>query len=573
MYQFLLFAFLFLAGQASAQKIETIPVVVESGEQLGTIAERYFKRPAYVNWREIAKLNNLKTTPYTIYPGMVLNLPAHLFATQSAPAKWLSVTGSVRIVAPGASQSAAAVAGSFIEEGSRVVVANDASALMELPDGSQVKLTSGSQFILDESRYYRGYQRGDTTQTQTGTKGFSGLMRLIQGAVETRATTSTDRAKPLRIQTPTTVVGVRGTDFRVSHFRSSSQDASDPVTRSEVVEGLVSAELDARRKTQVSGGFGVLLDPKLPDIPKPVALLEAPTLQNWPVNQNTVALEFPALPNVQSGRLVSAYRVQMALDEARSQVVFNQRFASGQSIRIPTQQDGAYYLSVRAADDQGLEGADAKLAVSVDARPTAPLLQAPNNGDKFVQGADVMLLWSRPQGAISFVVEIQDQQQKRTQYRVDNAQYGMTNLPTGSYGWRVAAQTQTSPNVLKTGAWSEQQIFAVLGQLAAPETKLDDDFKTLSLRWPSQKSREYEVQTSRTPIFDQAENLSKVVTYTVKKPELNIADPSAGKHFIRYRIVEESGLTSGWSQASEVDVPKDARSLWLLIWAAITAVL
>jgi nucleoid-associated protein YgaU len=77
MYHFLLFAFLFLAGQASAQKIETIPVVVERGEQLGTIAERYFKRPAYINWREIAKLNNLKTTPYTIYPGMVLNLPAH----------------------------------------------------------------------------------------------------------------------------------------------------------------------------------------------------------------------------------------------------------------------------------------------------------------------------------------------------------------------------------------------------------------------------------------------------------------------------------------------------------------
>ncbi len=573
MYRYLFFAILFSLTSALAQTSDTVTIVVERDEQLGTIAERYFKRPAYVNWPEVAKLNNLKSAPYTIYPGMVLKLPVRLLAAQSSSAKWLTVTGNVRIVSPGALQSSLAVVGGLIVEGSRVIVGPDASALMELPDASQVKLLAGSQFILEESRYYRGISRSENPENSTGTKAFSGLMRLIQGAIETRATTATDRAKPLRIQTPTTVVGVRGTDFRVTHSLSSANDTGDVVTRSEVVQGLVSAELDEKRKVQVPGGFGVRLDPKALQIPIPVALLEAPSLQNWAIKQNTVALEFPALPSSQSGRSVSGYRVQMATDEAMDKVIFSQHFAIGQSIRVPTQQDGAYYLTVRAADGQGLEGKDAKLAVNVDARPQPPLLQAPQNGEKVVQGSDVTLLWAKPQGATGYIVEIQDNTQKRTQYRVEDTRYDMRSLASGTYGWRIAAQMKIGTDTIKTGAWSEQQLFTVLAKLDAPDGEIDKNDRTLHLRWTDQRVREYEVQMSRTDGFDGATKEGVVVTHTVKKPELDIPDAAAGKHFIRYRAIEENGFISGWSGTMEVDVPKDWRSLWLFFWAAITVAL
>ncbi len=573
MCRYLFLAILFSLTNALAQTNDTVSIVVERDEQLGTIAERYFKRPAYVHWPEVAKLNNLKSAPYLIYPGMVLKLPVRLLAAQSSPAKWLSVTGNVRIVSPGVSQSNLAVVGGSIVEGSRVIVGSDASALIELPDASQVKLLAGSQFILEESRYYRGSSRSGDAENSTGTKAFSGLMRLIQGAIETRATTATDRAKPLRIQTPTTVVGVRGTDFRVTHNFNSADDAGDAITRSEVVEGLVSAELDEKRRVQVAGGFGVRLDPKVLQIPTPVALLEAPSLQNWAVKQNTLALLFPALPNSQSGKSVSGYRVQMATDEAMNQVIFSQRFASGQSIRVPTQQDGAYYLTVRAADGQGLEGKDAKLAVNVDARPQPPLLQAPKNGEKVVQGSDVTLLWAKPQGATGYIVEIQDNTQKRIQYRVGDTRYDMRSLASGTYGWRIAAQMKTSADTIKTGAWSEQQSFTVLAKLEAPGGKIDANDRTLHLRWEDQKVKEYEVQISRTDSFEGITKENVVMTHIVKRPELDIPDAAAGKHFIRYRAIEESGFVSGWSGTMEVDVPKDWRSLWLFFWAAITVAL
>lgn len=565
-------AFIFLTLSVWAHAADTVAIVVERGEQLGTIAERYFKRPAYVNWPEVAKLNNLKTKPYTIYPGMVLQLPVRLLATQSSPAKWLVVSGSVRIASPGAPQSILAVVGASITEGSRVIVGADASALMELPDGSQVKLLGGSQIILEESRYYRGHSRTGVSENNAGTRAFSGLMRLLQGAIETRATPATDRAKPLRIQTPTTVVGVRGTDFRVTHGLTPTNDAGNAITRSEVVTGLVSAELDEKRKTQVPGGYGVRLDPKDLQIPIPVALLEAPILQNWVIKQNTLAFEFPALPNTQSGRLVTAYRVQMATDETMNKLVFSQHFASGQRIHVPTSQDGTYYLAVRGADEQGLEGKDAKLAVSVDARPQPPLLQAPKNGERIVHGSDVTLLWAKLQSASGYILEIQDSAQKLMQYSIENTQYEMRNLAPGTYSWRIASQMKIDSNATKTGAWSDKQSFTVLLKLDPPDGKIDQNDRTLHLRWADQGAKGYEVQISRTG-FDSSVKETDLITRTVIKPELDIPDATAGKHFIRYRSVEENGFVSGWSGTMEIEVPKDWRSFWFFFWAAITAAL
>lgn len=556
-----------------AADIETISVVVEKGDQLGTIAERYFKRPAYINWPEIAKLNNIKSEPYAVYPGMVLRLPARLFATQSSPAKWTVVTGNVRMVIPGQAQSVKAVVGDVIPEGTRIIVGVDASAVMELPDASQVKLLGGSHFVLEESRYYRGRLKTEAAEKQTGTKAFSGLMRLLQGSIETRATPATDRAKPLRIQTPTTVVGVRGTDFRVAHGFTSATDKGDALTRSEVVQGLVSAALDEKRKADVPGGYGVLLDPKVMQIPAPVALLEPPSLRSWVLKQEATTLEFTALPSEQSGRRVTAYRVQMATDEAMSQVIFNQRFDAGKNVRIPTSDDGIFYIVVRGVDIQGLEGKEAKVAVSVSARPLPPIVQAPKNGEKLAPGANVTLLWAKPQNVNDYILEVTDPAQKRATHAVQNPQFELRNLTSGIYTWRIAARGKSGANLLRTGPWSELQSFTVLSKLDAPDVQVDESDRSLQLRWTDQKAKEYEVQVSREADFGNEQKQNDVLTYTVKKPELDIPDPAAGKHFIRYRAVDENGVISSWSDPMEITVPKDWRSLWLLIWTAITIAL
>lgn len=565
--------FLLTGAFTHAADVETISVVVEKGEQLGTIAERYFKRPAYINWPEIAKLNNIKSEPYAVYPGMVLRLPARLFATQSSPAKWTVVTGNVRMVVPGQAQSVKAVVSDAIPEGTRIIVGVDASAVMELPDASQVKLLGGSQFVLEESRYYRGRLKTEATEKQIGTKAFSGLMRLLQGSIETRATPATDRAKPLRIQTPTTVVGVRGTDFRVAHGFTSATDKGDALTRSEVVQGLVSAALDEKRKADVPGGYGVLLDPKVLQIPAPVALLEPPSLRSWVLKQEATTLEFAALPSEQLGRRVTAYRVQMATDEAMSQVIFNQRFDAGKNVRIPTPDDGSFYVVVRAVDAQGLEGKEAKVSVSVSARPLAPIVQAPKNGEKLAPSAEVMLAWAKSSNATDYLLEITDSTQKRVTQTLQNSQVELRNLSSGAYTWRVAARGKSGSNPLRTGPWSELQSFTVLSKLDAPIVQSDESDRSLQLTWTDHKAKAYEVQMSRAANFDIKQNEKDLLTYTVSKMELDIPDPAAGTHFVRYRTIDQAGAASGWSDATEVHVPKDWRSIWLLIWTAITIAL
>jgi hypothetical protein len=128
-------------------------------------------------------------------------------------------------------------------------------------------------------------------------------------------------------------------------------------------------------------------------------------------------------------------------------------------------------------------------------------------------------------------------------------------------------------DAIKTGAWTEQQTFTVLSKLDAPGAKLNDNFRTLHLSWADQRAKEYEVQISRTANFESNNTPSDLIIYTVKKPVLDIPDPTAGKHFVRYRALEENGVLSGWSSTMEVDVPKELRSLWFFFWAAITAIL
>jgi len=550
---------LWMAGCVVAMSLvahaqDTVSVVVERGESLGTIASRYLKAPGYAHWTEIAKLNRITQAPYAIHPGMVLKLPANLLVTKASSAKWLAVSGQVQVTPVGSSQSRLAVVGGTVEEGTRISVGADASAFMELADGSQVKLLNGAELVLDESRYSMGYFGKEPPESPTGTKAFAGLLRLIQGAIETKATPASDRAKPLRIQTPTAVVGVRGTDFRVSH-----RDA----TRTEVTSGLVLAQLDESRKSDVAGGFGVKLDPNSKDNPVVVPLLDAPDLGAWLLKQETLTVEFPVVPSVQKTRGVTGYRVQVASDVAMTKVIFNQLFQSGKAIRIPNLADGAWHLAVRAVDAQGIEGKNASALLVLKARPQPPLIQSPKPNEKVAQGQDIPLAWVKVSGASGYVLDVQDEQKKLTRHTVQGNTLALTGLAVGSYRWRIATQVKTAQDQLDTGPWGEWQSFSVIPMPASAQGKVDPDGKSMGLRWTDQKAKEYEVQLAREPSFTAS--LSPVVTQKTNKPELTITRPEVGTHYIRYRSIEEDGFVSGWSGTMEIEVPIDWRPLWLFL--------
>lgn len=547
----------FISVNVAAQQEQSFSVVVEKGEQLGTIAQRYLVEPANKHWAEIVKLNGLKAGN-KIYPGMTLQLPLRLVASQAAPAKWLSVTGSVQVNQKSGTTSTAVV-GAGLLEGERVVVGANSSALLALPDGSQIKMLDGSEFVMDESRYYVGRARPNQPDNLSGTKSFSGLMRLIQGSVETRAVPATDRAKPLRVQTPTAVVGVRGTEFRVSYA---------DVTRSEVIQGLVAAQLDDVRRVEVAGGFGVKLDPAEKQIPAVVALLNAPDLTAWPLQQEKSVVEFPALPSSQGARAVRAYRVQLASDAAITQVTYNKLFPSGSQVRIPQLPEGEWHLLVRGVDEQGLEGKNASSKFTLKVKPQPPLIQTPKSSARTLLGQDVLFSWLKVASASGYVIELQDGNKTAVRHTATIPSLNLKNLSAGDYQWRIATQITRAQGAPEIGFWSDWQNFTIVAKPDALAGDLDKSGKNLSVRWSDLRAKEYEVQIAREPNFESPQ-LPLVIKRTTR-PELSITNIESGTHFLRYRAIEADGFVGHWSSTMETTVPKSWSSwLHMLGWTIL----
>jgi hypothetical protein len=561
MMKFVLYWLMFVALGAAAQQSETLSIVVKPGENLGLITQRYFKRPAYQHWPEIAKINQLKA-PYTLQPGSVLRLPVQLLAASPVAAKWATLTGDIRVYRRDGQVITPAV-GDVLAEGERAVIAANSSALLEMADASQMKLMSGSEFVLDQSRYYKGMMtsglKTDTDERLSGTHAFSGLLRLIQGAIETRATPANDRARPLRIQTPTAVVGVRGTEFRVSH-----SDA----TRVEVTQGLVAAQSNALRPSDVGAGFGVKLDAKQALAPAVVPLLDAPDLSSWSLKQDKLTVEFPSLPNLVAGKQVSAYRIHLATDAGMTKISYSKVFTSHEIFRIPDLADGTWYLNVRAIDEQGLEGKDATAILVLKARPQPPFIQTPKPKEKIVQGQDAQFSWAKPSGAHSFVLELQNEKNDIASHTVQDAKLDIKNLAAGTYSWRIATQMKTPQGSFDKGPWSDWQKLTVMAIPEPVQGGIDKEGKALNLRWDDQKAKEYEVQLANESSFDATK--SQIVVKTTGRPDISIPDLKSGQYFVRYRAIEADGFVGGWSGTMEVTVPFNWMPVWIFLgWAAI----
>ena len=193
---------------------------------------------------------------------------------------------------------------------------------------------------------------------------FSGLMRLTGGALEAMAAKKVSRATTLRIETPTSTVGVRGTAFRVAYDDPTTQSA-----RTEVLEGLVRADNPAQAAgADLPMGTGVVVKPQDKDI-KVVNLLPAPDLAGMSsdVFQPLVSLNLPALPDA------SSYRVVIARDEKFDNIVRELKVPVGAPANLSGLVNGNFYALVGGIDGIGLEGFNSVKLISIPDAPAAPV--------------------------------------------------------------------------------------------------------------------------------------------------------------------------------------------------------
>lgn len=314
----------------------SLPYIVKPSDKLIRLSREMLNKPT--DWNEVARFNQMKD-PNFIKPGQRLNIPLRLLKSSPAAARVISVSGEVQSGARPLPLDATLAEGASVQTGA------NSSAVLQLGDGSRVLLLPNT---LAQVVTNRDYAMRDASASGS-TTWFSGLIRLSQGALETLATKVSNRANPLQIETPTSLVGVRGTRFRVAFDDPASRNS-----RTEVVDGLVRADNPAQQSgADLPRGTGAVVNPAERDV-RVVKLLDAPDLSTLPAEVTRPAGNWPmpALPGA------SAYRVQVASDSDFNQIVRDLKVNTA-GVELGSLVAGNWFARVRGIDAQGLEGFDA----------------------------------------------------------------------------------------------------------------------------------------------------------------------------------------------------------------------
>ena len=323
--------------QAQAPSIEpSLPYVVRAQDNLSKFGREMLTSPRA--WSEVAKYNQLKD-PDVIFPGQKLDIPLRFLKSKPASGKVISTEGDVTL------QGGGMQAGATFEDGAKIKTGANSSAVIELGDGSRVKILPNS---LAEVVTNRDYAMRDSSKSGS-TNWFSGLMRLTEGALEALASKTARRAKELQIETPTSLVGVRGTEFRVAF-----DDPLGKAARTEVIEGKVRADNPAQQSgADLPMGTGAVVKPAEKEV-KVVILLPAPDLAGIPSEVLKPQGSWP-MPTLAGA---SAYHVQVASDEQFNKIVRDLKVNgnTGGSADLGSLPNGNWFARVRGIDAVGLEG-------------------------------------------------------------------------------------------------------------------------------------------------------------------------------------------------------------------------
>ena len=323
-------------------KEPSLPYVVRPSDNLSKFGREMLTSPRA--WNDVAKFNQLKN-PDVIFPGQQLNIPLRFLKSKAASGKVISAEGDVTL------GGSAMQPGAALADGAKIKTGVNSSAVIELGDGSRVKILPSS---LAEVVTNRDYAIRDSSKSGS-TNWFSGLMRLSEGALEALASKTAKRAKEFQIETPTSLVGVRGTEFRVAF-----DDPLGKAARTEVIEGLVRADNPAQASgADLPKGTGAVVNPAEKEV-KVVLLLPAPDLAGIPSEVLKPQGSWP-MPTLAGAK---AYLVQVASDEQFDKIVRNLKVDTG-AVDLGSLPNGNWFARVRGIDGVGLEGFNSVKLIAV----------------------------------------------------------------------------------------------------------------------------------------------------------------------------------------------------------------
>ncbi|MBI5331430.1 MAG: FecR domain-containing protein [Betaproteobacteria bacterium] len=380
------------------------------GDTPAGVGQQYLSHPN--DWKKIRIPGKAQRS---LPPGVRLHLPVSLLRRSPAPATVLDVTGEVRI-----SKAAAPLTpepGTRMHGGETVQTGPDGRVAFRLADGSRVTLMDSGKVSFTR---LTGYGKTGMVASE---------LRLERGRLEVAAARQTGPAGRFRIQTPAALAELQESALRL-HLSPDGKRLN-----SEVTDGVVT--LSARGKSvRLAGGSGLSVRAGHPP-GKPRPLPARPDLTGLSAR---IVAPSPAFV-WRADPAARAWRVQLAAAEG-ARPLLRETVVSEPTLRWAEDlADGAYVLRIRAVDERGLEGLDGLHPFTLDARPQAPALIQPAQGEKLEQ-TRTLLTWARAEEAHGYLLQLArsgDFTGELTEQRFRDETRYEADLAPGPWFWRMTS--------------------------------------------------------------------------------------------------------------------------------------
>lgn len=293
------------------------------GDTLGELAQRYTMD--FSNWSALQRINAVED-PYRLQVAKVLRIPFSMIPMRESSARVLHVAGHVSV--DGGTLSAA----SAVSEGQTVQTGADGFAALQLADDSVVSIPPSTALAVKRLREFVGAGLTDS------------VFEMNAGSVETRVAPKETGVGRFEVRTPVSVTGVRGTRMRVHAAAGGS--------RSEVVSGMAGVDATAASEMVLREQQGVAIDTGGRSLGIR-ALLPAPRLSEPARGPGGWQADFDPVAGA------AGYVVSVARDAEGGHLVSQQKIDAPPA-RFAASGPGTHYVFVRALDDAGIGGLDAR---------------------------------------------------------------------------------------------------------------------------------------------------------------------------------------------------------------------
>lgn len=377
---------------------------IKTGDSLSKLSNKYFIQP--VNFDDIQKVNQLQSIDM-LKVGSEINIPRQIVKTSPAKATIMGLSCATAIRVNHSPKPLNV--GSIVTEGAVIEVPPECHASLLLEDNSVIRLPSGASLRITTLRK-------NALESSPEVK-----LDLARGRIELEVNKSRAKSIPFEVRTPLSIMGVRGTEFRVGY--SPDENTGQVEVLGGTVQTRGSADTSDRPITK---GLGVPIDGdgKALAIEK---LLDAPAFKSAHPTQGSNPSFVAKLTPV---HLADHYVATNANTANYNDVRSTQQLLAPE-LFIPKLSKQATFYQLTSVSESGLMGPDRSYAFC------SP--QSPNNSScmaifdaPLADGSAIHLVITRKVDNVSqLLVDTKN-------LKARNGRFAIQGLPAGHYSWALS---------------------------------------------------------------------------------------------------------------------------------------